>query len=191
MNKTIEQRLTGGHPNSLGETVAVTEDVLSDTSAGLFDELCKTYESNDEVVRLRVSSALKRVCGLHRDSLQPSAVPRPDWVLSRFDWLLKEIGWVLTQPSAKWSIAQISVALDEHLSDTQRENAIALLKHNLVNEQDWIVQNTTADALAHFVQLYDNKSLCKWLLPKLDVMAKDSRKSVAARGEKLRQTLSS
>jgi len=31
MKKTIEERLTGGHPNSLGETVSVAEDVLQDS----------------------------------------------------------------------------------------------------------------------------------------------------------------
>ena len=64
MKKTIEERLTGGHPNSLGETVSVAEDVLQDSSRQLFNELCRTYSSDDEVVRLRVSSALKRICYL-------------------------------------------------------------------------------------------------------------------------------
>jgi len=64
-NKSIEQRLTGGHPNSLGETAAVAEDVLQDKTEELMDELCSTYSSKDNVVRMRVSGALKRICGLH------------------------------------------------------------------------------------------------------------------------------
>jgi len=186
---TIEKRLTGGHPNSLGETIAVVEDVLADSSGKLFDHLCKTYSSDDEVVRLRVSSALKRVCGLHGNSLRTRTKARPDWVLARFDWLIDEIGWKLDQSSAKWSIAQIAKELDELLDEHQRKRAVELLKHNLSNENDWIVQNTTADVLTHFAQKYNDKKLAKWLMSRLEIMSKDHRKSVASRGEKNRKIL--
>lgn len=187
MAETIEQRLSGGHPNSLGNTVAVAEDVLRDESENLMNELCQTYQSTDEVVRLRVSSALKRVCGLHRESISADISPRPDWILKRFDWLIDDIGWNLNQPSAKWTIAQITLALESKLSADQRQKAIKLLKHNLETEPDWIVQNMTAETLAHFAQ--KDEALRSWLIPKLKIMQTDSRKSVASRARKLTLSL--
>ena len=55
--KNFEQRLTGGHPNSLGNTIEVVNEVLKDEK--LFDELFNCYFSRDEIVRLRVSNAMK------------------------------------------------------------------------------------------------------------------------------------
>lgn len=183
MKKTIEQRLTGGHPNSLGETVSVASDVLLDESQKLMDELCNTYASQDEVVRLRVSSALKRVCGLHRDSLPKDVLPKPMWILSRFDWLIGDIGWNLDQPSAKWSIAQMVQQLQSDLDESQKARAIKLLKHNLETEKDWIVQNMTGTTLADFA--IKDKKLREWLLSKLQDMKKDKRKSVSGKAEKI------
>ena len=55
----FESPLTGGHPNSLGNTVSVVDEVLADRA--LLAELVACYRSEDAVVRLRVSSAVKRV----------------------------------------------------------------------------------------------------------------------------------
>ncbi|GAB4243341.1 MAG: hypothetical protein Tsb0034_21160 [Ekhidna sp.] len=58
--KNFEARLSGGHPNSLGNTIEVVDAVLADPSN--FEELFDCYQSDDEVVRLRVSNAMKRTC---------------------------------------------------------------------------------------------------------------------------------
>jgi hypothetical protein len=187
MSKTIEERLTGGHPNSLGETVPVAEDVLKDSSKQLFYELCNTYNSEDEVVRLRVSSALKRVCGLHRNSVSASVQPKPEWIIDRFDWLINDIGWSLDQPSAKWTIAQIIQELQNKISEEQRHEAIKLLKNNLETESDWIVLNTTADTLADFA--VNDVSIKKWLVTELKRMKTDKRKSVSSKATKLLKKL--
>lgn len=183
MKRSIEERLTGGHPNSLGGTVAVAEDVLQDSSKQLFDELCRTYSSDDAVVRLRVSSALKRVCGLHRDSVSKNIQPKPEWVLDIFDWLISDIGWNLDQPSAKWTIAQIIKELRKKITEKQCNMAVNLLKHNLETESDWIVQNTTADTLTDFAT--NDSEIKTWLVPKLKKMKKDNRKSVSSKAIKL------
>lgn len=187
MSKTIEERLTGGHPNSLGETVSVAEDVLKDSSKQLFNELCNTYTSEDEVVRLRVSSALKRVCGLHRDSLSASVQPKPEWILDRFDWLIKDIGWSLDQPSAKWTIAQIIQELQNKISKEQRNKAIKLLKNNLETESDWIVQTMTASTLADLA--VNDVATKRWLVPRLKRMKTDKRKTVSSKAAKLLKKL--
>ena len=59
MKIDFEERLTGGHPNSLGKTVEVVEEVLANPER--FEELFNCYFSDDAVVRLRVSNAMKRV----------------------------------------------------------------------------------------------------------------------------------
>ena len=56
----FEHMLSGGHPNSLGNTVEVVEIVLSDRF--LLENLYNCYLSQDEVVRLRTSNAMKRIC---------------------------------------------------------------------------------------------------------------------------------
>ncbi len=61
--------LTGGHPNSLGRTKEVVEMVLADPDR--FDELFGCYASEDEVVRLRTSNAVKRVEAARHDLLVP------------------------------------------------------------------------------------------------------------------------
>lgn len=56
----FDEMLAGGKPNSLGPTVQVVDLVLADRAR--LGELFDAYGSDDELVRLRVSSALKRVC---------------------------------------------------------------------------------------------------------------------------------
>lgn len=182
---SLEERLSGGHHNSLSNTVAVTEDVLKDSSQKLMNELCECYKSEDDVVRMRVSSALKRVSGLHSESMKTSAKPRPEWIMERFDWLIDDIGRNLDQPSAKWSIAQIMEELDDRLSIKQRQSVVSLLKNNLETENGWIVQCTTAETLANIVINHKDTDLRRWLIPRLKSMTKDEWKSVAGRGVKL------
>ena len=59
----FEQMLTGGHPNSLGRTLEVVESVMSDRER--LEDLYNCYFSEDEVVRLRTSNAIKRVTKEH------------------------------------------------------------------------------------------------------------------------------
>ena len=55
----FEDSLKGGNPNSLGKTLEVVEEVLSNPNK--IDELFGCYKSNDETVRLRTSNAFKRI----------------------------------------------------------------------------------------------------------------------------------
>ena len=55
--ESFEEMLTGGHPNSLGRTVEVVALVLADRDR--LGELYACYQSDDAVVRLRTSNALK------------------------------------------------------------------------------------------------------------------------------------
>lgn len=169
----FEQTLSGGHPNSLGNTEQVVKEILRDKNK--LQDLYDCYGSKDEVVRLRVSSAMKRVCKAH-----------PDWVAEYLDRLIKDIS-TIDQPSTKWTLAILFVLLNKHMSLEQRTEAIEVMKTNLLTENDWIVQNTTAESLAYFAKR-DN-ALMKWLIPELEKMHHDSRKSISKRADKLLKVL--
>jgi len=167
-----EELLSGGHPNSLGNTVAVVDDILTDENklADLFD----CYDSPDEVVRLRVSNAMKRVCKEH-----------PDWVAQYLDSLINKTAQI-DQASTKWTLSTLFMWLDSYMDNGQRSKAVKLMKQNLYYD-DWIVQNTTAESLAHFAK--SNPALKTWLIPELQKLTKSRHKSVARRAEKLLASL--
>ena len=165
----FEKRLTGGHPNSLGNTIEVVDEVLE--QAELFDELFNCYFSSDEIVRLRVSNAMKRICKVKPNSLIP--------YIDRF---ISEIAKI-DQPSTKWTIAQLFEMLDSELSQKQLEQAKRIVKENLVSESDWIVLNNSMETLGKWSK--SDTELAKWLTPQLERLAKDERKSVSKRASKL------
>lgn len=168
--RQFETRLQGGHPNSLGNTVEVVEEVLADHS--LFDELFNCYFSTDEVVRLRVSNAMKRICKVEKNLLVP--------YIDRF---LTEIA-AIDQASTQWTIAQLFALLEKDLNDTQLAEAKVILRKNLAEHSDWIVLNATMDTLGKWSK--KDLGLRVWMEPHLDRLEKDSRKSVAGRAKKIK-----
>ena len=161
--------LTGGHPNSLGRTIEVVEMVLADPAR--FDELYRCYRSADEVVRLRVSNAMRRVEAERHDLLVPC-----------IDRVLEEIG-ALDQPSAQWTLAKLFEALEPDMSPKQKSAALGIMKRNLAEHDDWIVLNNTMEALARWAKA--DAALAEWLRPHLQRLGDDGRKSVARRAAKL------
>ena len=55
----FENTLTGGHPNSLGKTIEIVDEVLD--KPDIIDDLFNCYQSKNETVRLRTSNAFKRI----------------------------------------------------------------------------------------------------------------------------------
>mgnify|MGYP001791703419 FL=1 len=135
---SFETQLSGGHHNSLGNTVAVVDEVLKDKKK--LKDLYNCYQSEDEVVRLRVSSAMKRVC-----------IAKPELLAGYLDGLLSDISQI-DQASTKWTLAILFRLLDTLMSDVQRKKAIQIMKTNLLRDKDWIVQNTTAESLEYFAR---------------------------------------
>ncbi len=170
---SIEERLTGGHPNSLGNTVEVVDDVLKNPA--LFNELFQCYFSADEVVRLRVSNAMKRVCKENEEMLLPY-----------IDKFLGEISKI-DQASTQWTLAQLFLMLEKRLSDNQRIRAEEILKTNLANHQDWIVLNMTMETLGKWAK--KDETLKIWMEPHLNRLSQDSRKSVSKKAMKTRLVL--
>lgn len=161
--------LSGGHPNSLGRTLEVVELVLADRER--LSELYSCYFSDDEVVRLRVSSALKRVTIAH-----------PDWTMDLMDGLQHEVASI-AQPSTQWTLALIFDLTRELMSATQRRRAIEIMQTNLAEHDDWIVLNNSMKVLCEWAD--DDGDLRHWLRPHAERLAEDPRKSVASNARKL------
>lgn len=165
----FEPRLKGGHPNSLGNTIEIVEEVLQNHK--LFEEFFNCYFSHDEVVRLRVSNGMKRIGKEDKNVLVP--------YIDRF---LAEVSKI-EQASAQWTLAQLFLLLEKQMSSTQIEKATNLMKHNLANHHDWIVLNQTMQTLGTWAK--DNNDLKNWLQPHLKRLSIDERKSVAKRAKTL------
>jgi hypothetical protein len=164
----FEDQLKGGHPNSLGNTVQVVEEVLADNNR--FQELFDCYFSDDEVVRLRTSNAMKRIAKAKKSILVP--------YIGRF---LTEVS-AISQASTQWTLAQLFDLLEEHLGKEQKEQAMAIMKHNLNNHSDWIVLSQTMVTLTNWAK--SDAEFKTWLIPLLQKHAADRRKSVSGRAKK-------
>ena len=167
--KNFEERLKGGHHNSLGNTVEIVEEVLENHD--LFDELFNCYFSEDGLVRLRTSNAMKRICKAQKTLLVPY-----------IDRLLTEIA-AINQASAQWTLAQLFGSLEKDMNQEQIGKAKQIMKYNLENHDDWIVLNTIMDTLGKWAK--KDEALKEFLLPNLEKLTKDNRKSVAGRARKI------
>ena len=136
--KSFEELLTGGHPNSLGNTESVAQSVLDDASR--LEELYQCYFSQDEVVRLRTSGAIKRVCKA-----------QPNWLVPYIDRLLTEVSKI-DQASMQWTLAIVFDELADRMSNKQRTSALKVMKANLERHHDWIVLMTTIDTLERWAK---------------------------------------
>ena len=173
MPKSFEAMLTGGHPNSLGRTEEVVEAVLGDTRR--MEELYGCYGSVDEVVRLRTSSAFKRV-----------QAAQPDLIVPFYDRLIDEVG-ALDQASAQWTLAILFDKGRADMTPEQFVRARAIVMRNLAEHDDWIVLNTSMDVLTRWAK--SDVELRAWLSPHLDRLAADPRKSVKGRAAKCLKAL--
>jgi hypothetical protein len=165
--------LAGGHPNSLGRTIEVVDLILADPAR--LEQLYQCYFSPDEVVRLRTSNAFKRIWREH-----------PDWLVPFFDRFLSDISQI-TQPSTRWTVAQMFHELNDLLTPDQRRAAVAVVQRSLTESDDWIVLNNALEALAAWAK--NDPALKAWLEPHAVRLAGDARKSVAGRAARVIKAL--
>jgi len=163
-----EGLLSGGHPNSLGNTVEVVAAVGDNPD--LLAELIATYASEDPVVRLRVSSALKRVAADHPGMVHDALAGIMAWVRD------------IDQPSAWWSLSQLFHALKDLLSASEHTDALELMKSVLTTHDDWIVINQTLGTLGEWART--DESLRHWLLPVLEGFTHEARVSISKRAQR-------
>ena len=164
----FDAELRGGHRNSLGNTVAVVETVLAEPA--LFEELFDCYHSDDEIVRLRVSNAMKRIHDV-RPELVEAALPR----------FFEEVV-PIEQPSAQWTLAQLWGRMTDLLTPEQLSTAKAHLKSQLYAANDWIVLHTTMQTLTQWAAT--DPLLAAYLQEELPRFVDDKRKSIRGRAEK-------
>lgn len=170
----FEAMLTGGHPNSLGRTEEVVEVVLAERDR--LDELYRCWSSEDEVVRLRTASAIKRV-----------AMAEPDWIVPYVDQLQSEIV-AIDQASTQWTLALLFDLLVDRVTPTQRARAIEIMRTNL-EHADWIVLNNSMQVLGRWER--DDPSIGDWLSPHAVRLSGDRRNSVAKNARRLVEQLES
>jgi hypothetical protein len=170
---SFEEMLKGGHPNSPGRTIEVVQLVLKNKSE--LKQLIDCWKSDDELVRLRVQNAVKRV-----------AKEQPAWVA---EYIPDFVSWIsnIDQASTKWCLSTLFMWLEDYLSKNQQAKAIDIMKNNL-HYDDWIVQNTTSESLTHFAK--NDIELKTWLIPELRKLTTSRHKSVARRAQKYLDELS-
>ena len=176
MIEPFTHMLSGGHPNSLGRTREVVEHVLK--APERVHELLNAYDDTDPVVRLRVSSAFKRIVqGNHTLMVEH---------LDAFLDKVIELPHVGAQPSAQWTVAQICLALTKDLSKAQYERVKTHLMSNLETINDWIVLAQTMETLSGWA--VNDLGLAKWLRPRLKLRVADPRPAVSKKaGKSLQQ----
>jgi hypothetical protein len=170
----FEQRLMGGHPNSLGNTIAVVDEILKEKEKLI--ELYKCYFSSDAVVRLRTSNAWKRIAK-HDISL----------FLPFLDQFILEISKI-DQASTKWTLANLFDYSFTHMTPDQRKKATEILKNNLLTEKDWIVRKNTMDTLGKWAK--KDHALKIWIIPELTKLKTETKKIVPRTAEKWLSLLS-
>ena len=89
----------------------------------------------------------------------------------------------MDQASAQWTLAEIFRAMVDEMTPAQKAGALALMKRNLAEHNDWIVLNHTMQTLAEWA-VADEK-LRQWLLPHLHRLRGERRKSIAKRATRL------
>jgi hypothetical protein len=172
-SESFEDMLTGGHPNSLGRTIEVVDIVLANSTRLL--DLYNCYFSADEIVRLRTSNAIKRI-----------SLESPEWLIPYIDKFISELS-TINQPSAQWTLAKLFQTLSVFMSESQRNKAKKILQTNLETHTDWIVLNNTMDTLSQWAK--QDSILKEWLLPHLERLIYDPRKSVSGRAKKIKTEL--
>ena len=73
------------------------------------------------------------------------------------------------------------------MTSMQRQQAEAVLKRNLANHNDWIVLNQTMKTLGEWAT--QDVALKAWLIPHLERLQQDGRKSVAKTAAKTLKNL--
>ena len=168
MTYSLEQELSAGKNNSLGNTIAVVEHVRKEPA--LLPELFACYDSSNEWVRLRTSNAFKRIFRL-----------LPEHFPNYADAFILLMGR-LQQPSAQWTFCDICREHTAALSAVQLKRAKAIILRMLHDSHDWIVLNASIKTLALWSTA--DATLRAALLPRLAALQNEPRKSVATNAQK-------
>lgn len=166
--RSLEARLTGGRPNSLGEANTIVDEVLAGDSD--LAELYGCLFSDDQWVRMRAGDALEKVCR-----------QRPEWFADYLERLLSEVA-AIRQPSVQWHLAQMLGEIE--LTQAQQQRAIEILRDNLTDPNvDWIVASNSMETLAQFAR--DGSVPVEIAAPLIEQQLHHRSKAVVKRATKL------
>ncbi len=163
-----------GDSNTLGRTEEVTTLVLEDPTRA--SEVYELFFQDDTWVRLRAASVSKRLWRADEELFQPFV-----------DGWIERVS-TIDQPSSQWTFAQFCEECDHLLTDDQRNQAIKRVHAYLMDQDDWMVLNSSIAALAMWAQ--SRTELADSIRPRLEQLANDDRKSVAKRATKALNSLS-
>lgn len=163
----IEETIFGGDPRSIKGVDKVVKFVLKNPTK--LNELFDCVNSNDDIVRMRASDALEKICK-----------QKPDWFVKYKDQLLND--WPkIKQASVQWHLAQILGEIS--LNEDETKQAINILLNHFKITNDWIVINLSLKSLASFTR---KGSLTKEeFVEILNNQRSSSHKSVVSRVNKL------
>lgn len=164
--------LRGGR-NELGRTLEVVEQI--EASPARLDELHQCFFQPDAWVRLRATSATKRLWRKH-----------PEWLDPYIESWVSDVSGI-EQPSVNWTFAEMCLDLSDRLTAAQRAVAVERMKGYLEHSEDWIVKKRSMATLTTWAK--DETRLSNWLQPQLERLADDPRKSVASQATKSLATL--
>lgn len=156
--------LTGGHPNSIEHTLEVVAAVSAAPTR--LRELIDTLGSTDEVVRLRVSTSLKRLSQLDHEQF-----------VAHMDYYLDAVAG-LHQPPVEWTRAQIALEMGALLTVAQKNRLTETLKEQITHAEDWVVIAHTLTTLVSWAAA--DAELSQWLVPHAERHAQDPRKTVSS-----------
>lgn len=166
---TILDIIRGGDKRSLKGVDETVQLVLANPEK--LSELYNCLFYDDEIVKMRASDALEKICRQRPDLLEPY-----------LDKLIDDVAQV-KQPSIQWHLAQIFSEVK--LSSRQKESAIKIMRDNLDKMDDWIVVNLTLESLANFVRKGDISETEFGMI--LEKFQRSRHKSVVSRVGKLKK----
>jgi len=166
--KELFVEMLRGNTNSLGRTEEVVAVILKNPQR--VNELFDGFYQDDEWVRLRVNSALKRLWRHDKTLVQPFVTR---WT--------KEVAHI-EQPSINWTFAQLVEECPELFTDKEIDSALSTIKQYLTHSSDWIVLNSSIQTLSKRAK--DDTALRTWLMPQLKKLTTHDKKSVAGRARK-------
>lgn len=169
--KDLFSMLKEGKPNSLGRLIEVYDCVKSGRINVI--DIYNLYQFEDVSVSMRVSNILKR---LWRHE--------PTYILPLIDLFIEDAK-KLTNPTFRWTIAQIVTELNALLDNKQLKEMSMIVFENLTISLDWIL---LAQSLKSCQGIIKNQIAT----PDISIISgltKDSRNAVSSQAKKVLQLL--
>ena len=171
--ESFEDRLSGGKSNSLGAVPEIVDEVTNDRY--LLEDLFQCFFSNNSLVRLRTSHAIKIIA---------EKKPR---ILRRYTNRLINNVSTIKQDAVQRVLAETFLILDSELNREQKKRATKALKRNLKKAKREEAKLQLMETLNEWAQ--DNEELAEWLKETLKDFIDDRSEKVIEKAKKIREEL--